>query len=132
MPAAAKSGVNDFYAEVCFICMDMGVPCKVTLTNMKFTIARAYFSDISNSLEPEMRVVLTIRHISGATVKVMGVVERIIRRRQKYNYVAVRIPWDAAVTLAKISGVTVEKGKKVELYDYAVDISKVVSPPPLR
>jgi hypothetical protein len=129
---AAKSGVNDFYVEKCFACMDMGVPCKVALTNMKFTIARVYFSDISNSLEPGTRVVLTIRHISGATVKVVGVVERIIKRKQQYNYVAVRIPWEAAMTLAKISGVSVEKGKKVELYDYTVDIFKVVSPPPLR
>jgi hypothetical protein len=114
--------------------MDMGVPCRVTLTNMKIKIARVYFSDVSRTLGPKMRVILTIRHVSGASIKTIGVVEKINKKQQQYNfnYVVVRIPWDAAMMLAKISGETVEKGKKVELHGYGVDIFKVVNPPPLH
>jgi len=114
--------------------MDMGVPCRVTLTNMRVKIARVYFSDISKTLEPKMRVVLTIRHVSGASVKTIGVVERVIKKQHRYDfsYVAVRIPWDVAMMLAKISGEAVEERKKVELHGFGVDISKVVNPPPLH
>jgi hypothetical protein len=112
------------------------VPCKVALANKvmrnarPYLSARLYLSDVSGVLEPKMRVLLEVMHPNGTTLQIIGVVERSIRRMKNYRYVAIRIPWDVGVALAKLVGADVKKGERVVVHNYVARV-KEVRPPPL-
>jgi len=107
------------------------VPCKVALSNKVIPKAHVYLSDVSGALEPKMRIVVEMMHPSGGTLQIIGIVERPITSLKNYRYVAIRIPWDVGLTLAKLVGVDVKKGERVEIHNYVARI-KETSQPPLR
>jgi hypothetical protein len=107
------------------------VPCKVALSNKAIQKAHVYLSDVAGTLEPKMRVVVELMHPNGATLQIIGIVERPVTSLKNYHYVAIRIPWDVGLTLAKLVGVDVKKGERVEIHNYIARV-KEVSPPPLR
>jgi len=110
--------------------MERWLPCRVTLMLGKTSrVARVYMQDIANTLEPKMRVVLSLKHPNASVIQVAGVVERVLKKMKNYRYVSVLIPWQVAMTLARQIGVPVENGKKVELYEYTVQIEEVNLPP---
>jgi len=106
-------------------------PCKVALSNKVRQNAHVYLSDVSGVLETKMRVVVEVMHPNGTTLQIIGVVEKPITSLKNYRYVAIRIPWDVGLTLAKLVGVDVKKGERVEIHNYIARV-KEVSPPPLR
>jgi len=107
------------------------LPCKVALSNKVAQKAHMYLSDVPGVLEAKMRVVVEVMHPNGTTLQIIGVVEKPITSLKNYRYVAIRIPWDVGLTLAKLVGVDVKKGERVEIYNYIARV-KEVSPPPLR
>ena len=112
--------------------MEKWLPCRITLVSGKGSnIARVYLPDVPGALQPKMRVVLSLKHPNGTVIQVVGIVERVLKKLQNYRYVSVLIPWQAAVSLARLVGASVESGKKIELYDYTVQIEEA-SLPPLR
>ena len=110
--------------------MERWLPCRIALVAGKTSkIARVYLPDVPGALKPKMRVVMTLKHPNGTAIQVVGIVERILRRLQNYRYVSILIPWQAAVSLARLVGASVESGKKIELYDYTVQIEEANMPP---
>jgi predicted aminopeptidase len=110
--------------------MDKWFACRITLTVSGSTkVARVYIQDIAGTLEPKMRVVLSVRHPNGSVIQVAGAVERVLKRTKNSRYVSVLIPWQVAMTLARQVGVAVENGKRTELYDYTAKIEGVSLPP---
>jgi hypothetical protein len=74
---------------------------------------------------------IELMHPNGTTLQIIGVVERRIASLKNYRYMAIRIPWDVGMSLARLVGANVKKGERVEIYDYVARI-KEVSLPPLR
>ena len=106
--------------------MEKWLPCRITLMASKNSkIARVYLPDVPGALQPKMRVVLMLKHPNGTVIQVVGIVERVLKKLQNYRYVSVLIPWQAAISLARLVGAPVESGKKIELYDYMVQIENV-------
>ena len=108
---------------------DGWIPCKIVLTNKIIHKAHVYLSDVSGTLEPKMRIVAELMHPNGTTLQIIGTVERSIARLKNYRYVAVRIPWDVGLTLAKLMGIDVKKGERVEIHNYVVRVREVKTPP---
>jgi predicted phosphatase len=89
------------------------LPCRVTLTlSSSSKVAHIYIQDIAGTLEPGMRIVMTLKHPNGSVVQIAGVVEKVLKRVKNSRYVSVLIPWQVAMTLARQVGVTVESGKR--------------------
>ena len=77
------------------------------------------------------RLTLLLRRRGDDTVlQMIGTVSKAAARKS-HHYVEVRIPWDAAITLAIWAGKNVENEDKIVLHDYVVQV-KEVAPPPLR
>jgi hypothetical protein len=108
---------------------DRWIPCKIVLTNKVIHKAHLYLSDVSGALEPKMRIVAELMHPNGTTLQIIGTVERPVARLKNYRYVAIRIPWDVGLTLAKLIGIDVKKGERVEIHNYVVRVREVKTPP---
>lgn len=104
------------------------VPCKVALSNKVIQKANMYLSDVAGALEPKMRVVVELMHPNGSTLQIVGVVERHVTSLKNYRYVAIRIPWDVGLALAKLVGVDVKKGERVEIHNYIARVKEVTPP----
>ena len=112
--------------------VDGWIPCKVAVSSGKVAQrAYVYLSDVSGVLDIGMRVVVELMHPNGTALQVIGTVERRIASMKNYRYLAIRIPWDVGVSLAKLVGVDVKKGERVEVYNYVARVREV-SLPPLR
>jgi len=100
------------------------LPCKIHIKARGGRPKRAYLvlHDSSGALEPRASVVLLIRHPSGTVLRVTG---RVTRRRGRNN-VEIYVPIDAALTLAALMSVKVEKS--VTIYGYAAQIKNVKPP----
>jgi hypothetical protein len=100
------------------------LPAKIHLKARGGRPRRAYIVllDAPSALEPRSRVVLLVRHPSGAVLQVPGKVSR----RRGRGYAEIYIPIDAALSLAAQMGVEVKRSTTI--YGYAARI-KEVSPP---
>ncbi len=106
------------------------IPCKVVVSSGKVAQkAYVYLSDVSGALDLGMRVVVELMHPNGTALQIIGVVERRIVGMKNYRYLAIRIPWDVGVALAKLVGVDVKKGERVEIYNYVARVVEVNTPP---
>jgi len=81
-------------------------------------------------LEPGARVALLLRGADGAVFQVAGAVSRSAAGEGHYR-VEVRIPWDAALSLAALARKVVVEGGRTALHSYAARI-RGAAPPPLR
>jgi hypothetical protein len=104
---------------------EVWLPCKIHIKAREGKPRRAYLvlHDSSGALEPRASVVLLIRHPSGVVFQVAGKVSR----RRGRNNVEIYVPIDAALTLAALMSVKVEKS--VTIYGYAAQIKNVKPPP---
>ncbi len=107
--------------------MDWWTPCRIMLYAHKhrkaFAAVRLWFP-----LEPGSRQVLLLRNGDGAVFQVAGAVSKSAAGQGHYS-VEVRIPWEAALSLAAWAGKAVREGGKTTLHTYVARIKGADLPP---
>ncbi len=109
--------------------MDWWLPCRITLSNYKrkkaVVAVRTWF-------DPGVgrRQVLLLCDEGGNVFQTVGDVIR-TAAKEGYYLAELRIPWDAAVSLAAWAGKAVREGGRTVLYSYVAKI-KGAALPPLR
>jgi hypothetical protein len=109
--------------------MELWLVCRITLYAHKrrraAVVVRTWFDPRVGT-----RRVLLLRGAGGIVFQAAGDVVK-AAAKDGYYLVGVRIPWDAAVSLAAWAGKAVREGAATALHSYAARISGV-SPPPLK
>ncbi len=100
--------------------VELWLVCRIALYNYKrkkaVAVVRTWFP-----FEPGRRIVLLLRNGDGAVFQVAGAVSKSAAGQGHYS-VEVRIPWDAAVSLATWAGKAVREGGVTALHNYVARI----------